>query len=141
MPSSAGTAEVGGAGEHVAHHGGEQRTNGDQASDGSGVVGGHWLSGKDLRIITQCKEGFSGCDPGGLAHGLGSEVLGHLRLHVPGLEQGHGNAAQLFNIGAALNSPGLGFQLKLAGKRGLEQDYVGRLRNATNPGPVLAGRQ
>jgi hypothetical protein len=35
----------------------------------------------------------------------------------------------------------LGFQLKLAGKRGLEQDYVGRLRNATNPGPVLAGRQ
>ena len=53
--------------------------------------------------------GFSGFDPGRLAHGLGAEVLGHFRLHVPGLEQGHGHPAKLFNIGAALNGPGLGF--------------------------------
>jgi hypothetical protein len=47
---------------------------------------------------------------------LGAEVLGHLCLHVPRLEQGHGQTAKLFNICAALNGPGLGFQLKLAGK-------------------------
>lgn len=43
VPSSAGTAEVGGAGEDVADHGGQQHANGNQASDGSGVVGVHWL--------------------------------------------------------------------------------------------------
>ena len=56
-PSSTGTAEVGGAGEDVADHGGQQYANGDQASDGSGVVGVHWLSGKDVRIVTECKGG------------------------------------------------------------------------------------
>ena len=64
--------------------------------------------------------GFSGFDPDRLAHGLGAEVLGHFRLHVPGLEQGHRHTAKLFNIGAALNCPGLGFQFKLPGQGGLD---------------------
>ncbi len=75
-----------------------------------------------------------------MAHGLGAEVFGHFGLHVPGLEQGHGHTAKLFNIGTALNGPGLGFQFKLAGKGGLDQKRVGRLRNATNLGPSLAGK-
>ena len=65
-------------------------------------------------------------------------MLGHLRLHVPGLQQGHGHTAKLFNIGAALNGPGLGFQFKLPGKGRLDQGSLGRLRNATNIGPALA---
>lgn len=77
---------------------------------------------------------------GGLAHGLGTEVLGHFRLHVPGLQQGHGHTAKLFDVSAALNGPGLGFQFKLAGKGGLDHRDVGRLRNATNSGPVPANR-
>ena len=55
-PSSTGTAEVGGAREHVADHGGQQHANGDQASDGSGVVGGHGLPSKNMRIVTECKD-------------------------------------------------------------------------------------
>ena len=43
VPISTGTAKISGAGEHVADHGGQQHANGNQASDGSGVVGVHWL--------------------------------------------------------------------------------------------------
>lgn len=49
------------------------------------------------------------------SHGLGAQVLDHLRVHGPGLEQGHGPIAQLFVISAALTGPGLGFLLVLAG--------------------------
>ena len=55
-------------------------------------------------------------------HGLGAEVLGHLRLHVPGLQQRHGHTAELFNVRAALNGPGLGFLLELAGKGAVWQE-------------------
>ena len=59
-PSSAGTAEVGGAGKHVADHGGQQHANDNQTSDGSGVVGSHWLLGKDARSVTECNDQLRG---------------------------------------------------------------------------------
>ena len=56
VPSSTGTAEISGAGEHVADHGGQQHANGDQASDGSGVVGSYGRLSSNMRIVTECKE-------------------------------------------------------------------------------------
>ena len=103
----------------VADHGHNHNNQG--GGDDCGAVFGRWLLGKTMRIATECQQGLSGFDSCGVAHGLGAEVLCHLRLHVPSLEQGHGQNAKLFNISAALNGPGLGFQLKLTGKGGLKQ--------------------
>ena len=74
-----------------------------------------------------------------MAHGLGAEVLGHFRLHMPGLEQGHGQTAKLFHIGAALNGPGLGFQFKLPGKGGFDQGVSTQVSKCYEPWSCSCG--
>ena len=51
------------------------------------------------------------------AQGLGAEGACHVGLHVPGGEESLGQAAQLINVAAMVDGPGLGLQGELAGER------------------------
>ena len=66
--------------------------------------------------------GLGASNPRRHPEGLGAVVLGHLHLHVPGLEQRFGEGAQLLEIGAGIDGPRLGFMLKLAGQGQVRHD-------------------